>query len=85
MGLPMIRRIAFVALLTALAMPVTATANSRSGNLMMNNWKASDRCAATAQKAYPDFTAESNAKRDAMMKNCLASQNLPPHENLDPK
>jgi len=50
---------------------------------MMNEWKASDRCAAAAQKAFPDFSAESNAKRDAAMKNCLASQNLPPRESLD--
>jgi hypothetical protein len=78
----MIRHTAFVALLAALAMPLTATANSRSGNMMMNNWKASDRCAAAAQKAFPDFTPESNAKRDAMIKNCLATQNLPPHQNL---
>jgi hypothetical protein len=49
----------------------------------MNEWKASDKCAAAAQKAFPDFTAESNAKRDALMKNCLASQNLPPRGDLD--
>ena len=79
----MIRRIAFMALLAALALPVTARAFSRNGDTMMNEWKASDRCAAAAQKAFPDFTAESNAKRDEAMKNCLASQNLPPHENLD--
>jgi len=79
----MIRHIAFIALLFALSMPVTATANSRSGNMIMNGWKASDRCAAAAQKAFPDFNAESNAKRDAMLKNCLASQNLPPRQSLD--
>jgi hypothetical protein len=82
---PMIRHIAFVVLLAALAMPVTAKAASLNGNSMMNKWAASDRCAAAAHKAFPDFTAESNAKRDAAMKNCLASQNLPPHGDLDPK
>jgi len=68
----MIRGIAFVALLAALAVPVTATANSLNANGMMGKWKASDKCAAAAQKAFPDFTAESNAKRDKAMKDCLA-------------
>lgn len=80
-GLSMIRRIAFVALLGALAMPVTARAFSTlNGDSMMHRWTASDKCAAQAQKAFPDFNAESNAKRDAAMKNCLASQNLPPRQ-----
>ena len=82
---PMIRHIAFVAVLAALAMPVTAKTASLNGNSMMNKWAASDRCAAAAHKAFPDFTAESNAKRDAAMNNCLASQHLPPHGDLDPK
>jgi hypothetical protein len=72
-----------MALLAALAMPVTARAFTRNGGTMMNNWAASDRCAAAAQKAFPDFTAESKAKRDAATKNCLASQNLPPRQSLD--
>ena len=79
----MIRRIAVIALLAALAMPVTARAFTRNGNSMMHNWATSDKCAAQAQKAFPDFTAESNAKRDAAMKDCLATQNLPPRESLD--
>lgn len=80
----MIRRIAaFIVLLAALAVPVTVRAFSRNGGSMMHNWATSDKCAAQALKAFPDFTAESNAKRDAAMKNCLASQNLPPRESLD--
>jgi hypothetical protein len=81
----MIRRIAYVALLAALAIPVPAGANTLNGNGMVNRWKASDRCAAAAQKANPDFTAESNAKRDRATKDCLAGQMLPPRESLDPK
>ena len=39
-----------------------------------------DKCANQAQRAFPDFTAKSNAKRDAKLKECLAGQNLPPRE-----
>ena len=31
-----------------------------------------------AQIAFPDFTPEANAKREARLKDCLAAQNLPP-------
>ena len=33
-----------------------------------------------AQTAFPDFTVEANAKRDAKLKECLAGKNLPPRE-----
>jgi hypothetical protein len=39
-----------------------------------------DTCTRQAQTAFPDFTAESNAKRDAKLKECLAGRNLPPRE-----
>ena len=43
-----------------------------------------DNCAEQAQTAYPDFSAESNAKRDAKLKECLEGQNLPPRELPEP-
>jgi len=79
-------RIAFITLIVlsvALAAPITAMAYSQYGNQMMRYWGISDKCAAQAQKAYPDYTAESNAKRDAQMKNCLAGGSLPPRGDLD--
>ena len=39
-----------------------------------------DVCAKQAQAAYPDFNAESNAKRDAKLKECLNANGLPPRE-----
>ena len=39
-----------------------------------------DQCAKDAQAAFPDFTAESNAKRAAKEKECLEGKNLPPRE-----
>lgn len=76
-------RAAIIALMGALVAPGIAISNSRNGNMMTGGWAASDRCAAQAQKQFPDFTAESNAKRDAALKRCLATNNLPPHNNLD--
>lgn len=40
-------------------------------------WKAMDDCTRAAQKAYPDYTPESNAKREAFRQRCLRNANLP--------
>ncbi len=55
---------------------------SQQGVLVTNNWKAMDRCAKQAQAAFPDFTAEANAKRDAKLKECLGAADLPPRAPL---
>jgi hypothetical protein len=60
-----------------LGVPLNAYA-SPYGMVMMQRWTAQDRCVAAAQKAFPDFTPESLAKRDQSMKQCLASGLLPP-------
>ena len=71
-----------LALLLALA-PGAARA-SQQGVVAMKNWKTMDLCAKEAQAAFPDFTADSQAKRDAKLKECLAGKNLPPREPLAP-
>lgn len=53
---------------------------SQQGIVVQKNWKVMDNCTKQAQTAFPDFTAEANAKRDAKLKECLAGQNLPPRE-----
>jgi len=55
---------------------------SQQGVIAMKNWKSMDLCAKEAQTAFPDFTPEANAKRDARMKQCLEGKNLPPRESL---
>lgn len=71
-------RFAFACLILALgALPAAA---SQQGVIAMKNWKSMDLCAKQAQAAFPDFTAEANAKRDAKMKDCLEGKNLPPRE-----
>jgi hypothetical protein len=58
----------------------TAAAATQQGNTAMANWKAMDNCARQAQAAFPDFTPDSNAKRDAKLKECLGAGNLPPRQ-----
>ena len=60
--------------------PTAAHAVSGQAAIVMKKWQAMDRCAIAAQRAFPEFTAEANAKRDAKLKECLASGNLPPRE-----
>ena len=55
---------------------------TQQGNAVIYSWKAADKCAKQAQAAYPDYSAESNAKRDAKLKECLNAGNLAPREPL---
>jgi hypothetical protein len=75
--------LATVIVIVTLAIPGSVMAITANGNAMMQRWSASDRCAAQAQKQFPDYTPESNAKRDNAMKQCLASGYLPPRQDLD--
>ncbi len=40
-------------------------------------WRQQDACTTEAEKAYPDYTPESNAKREKARKVCLMRSNLP--------
>jgi hypothetical protein len=61
-----------------------AEAATQQGQLVNTNWRTADKCAKQAQAAYPDYSAESNAKRDATLKACLSIYNLAPREPLSP-
>lgn len=74
---------ALAALLAVLTLSSGAWATSINGTYMMKTWASSDRCAAAAQRQFPDYTPESNAKRDNAMKQCLAQSNLPPRGDLN--
>ena len=73
------RVIAILALLLVLA-PGAAQAISQQGAGVVRNWKSGDNCAKQAQTAFPDFTPEANAKRDAKLKECLEANHLAPRE-----
>ena len=68
-----------VAVLLFLIAPAEA---SQQGQAAIGYWKAADKCAKQAQAAYPDYSAEANAKRDAALKNCLNGSNLAPRQPL---
>jgi hypothetical protein len=55
---------------------------SQQGQTAVGFWKAADKCAKQAQAAYPDYSAEANAKRDTALKNCLNGSNLAPRQPL---
>ena len=74
-------RFAFLVLVVFLVSPLGAEA-TQQGQWALRNWKTMDNCARQAQTAYPDFSAESNAKRDAKLKECLNASSLPPREPL---
>lgn len=55
---------------------------SQPGTVALAKWKTMDACARQAQAAFPDFTPQSNAKRDAKLNACLSANNLPPRQPL---
>ena len=55
---------------------------TQQGQSALRGWKTMDNCARQAQTAYPDFSAESNAKRDAKLNECLNIRGLPPRAPL---
>jgi len=68
------------ALVALLLIPATASA-SQQGVVVVQKWKLADKCTQQAQAAFPDYTPEANAKREAKLKECLNGQNLPPRED----
>jgi hypothetical protein len=60
----------------------TAQAATQQGRDVNAKWHTADKCAKQAQAAYPDYSAESNAKRDKSLKECLRSNNLAPRQPL---
>jgi hypothetical protein len=71
-----------VATVLSLCLSGTTDAASQQGRNVAANWRAADKCAKEAQAAHPDYSAESNAKRDASLNECLRLYNLTPREPL---
>ena len=73
-----------VALLIALGLYAGRAGATSQGMGAIARWKTMDTCAKQAQAAFPDFTPDANAKREAKLKDCLNANNLPPREPLAP-
>ncbi|HZT87252.1 MAG TPA: hypothetical protein VFA12_04730 [Stellaceae bacterium] len=80
----MTRAVAFLALSLALCPSIAVASGTQQGKVVLQRWKNMDNCERQAQKAFPDFTAEANAKRDAAISACLSSGNLPPRQPVSP-
>jgi hypothetical protein len=76
------KRLAYPLAAMLLFMSGTAHARSQQGRNVEANWRTADKCAKQAQAAYPDYSAESNAKRDTSLKECLQLYNLTPRQPL---
>ncbi len=60
--------------------PGIAAAATAQGTTAIQRWKGMDNCARQAQTAFPDFSPNSNAKREAKLNDCLRANNLPPRQ-----
>jgi hypothetical protein len=69
---------ALAAVAALAASPGRGLALTQQGTQMMKNWAQADRCAARAQKQFPDNTPQSLAKRDQALQQCLADSVLAP-------
>jgi hypothetical protein len=67
------------------ASPSLAVAFTQQGQQMMRNWTVADRCAALAHKQFPDNNAQSLAKRDQLLQECLAGSGLAPRAPQAPQ
>jgi len=71
-------------LFAALVLSAVGAQATQSGQAALQHWKVMDVCAKQAQTAYPEYSTESNAKRDAKLKECLNANHLPPRQPLSP-
>jgi hypothetical protein len=69
-------RLALPLVAAALLLPQSAGAD-QSWKTSSAAWAQANKCAAAAHKAFPDYTAEANAKREKARLDCLRSANLP--------
>ncbi|HEY1799208.1 MAG TPA: hypothetical protein VGG57_24040 [Stellaceae bacterium] len=77
-------RLGAAILAIALCLASGAAFASLAGQAAIRRWAAMDQCEREAQAAFPDYSAETVAKRDAKLNECLESHDLPPRAPLSP-
>jgi hypothetical protein len=77
-AITMSRSLRLVPILTAaeLLLPQNAVAD-QAWKTNSAYWRVMDICTRQAQQAYPDYTPESNAKREKARQTCMRANNLP--------
>ncbi|HXP31725.1 MAG TPA: hypothetical protein VN832_11580 [Stellaceae bacterium] len=66
----------FLLAFAALALPAPAGADEKQ-QTSDAQWRAMDGCAHEAFRKFPDYTHESNLKREAYRRSCLRKKGLP--------
>jgi hypothetical protein len=76
-------RLALSLIVVILVQPQIAVGDSnwKTSNAV---WRVRDKCTEQARKAFPDYTRESNAKREKARQDCLRANNLPVEGNPIP-
>jgi hypothetical protein len=77
-------RLAAATLAVGLCLVSGAAFATQAGQAAIKKWSLTDQCAREAQAAFPDYSAEAVAKRDAKLNECLESKDLPPRAPLAP-
>ena len=72
-------RLALIVSAAALLLPLDAVAD-QDWKTNSAVWRQQDACTTQAQKAYSDYTPESNAKREKARLTCLRAHKLPTGE-----
>jgi hypothetical protein len=76
-------RLALIVSAAALLLPLDAVAD-QDWKTNSAVWRQEDACTTRAQKAYPDYTPESNAKREKARLTCMRTGNLPTGDSPSP-
>ena len=71
-----IASVLFILAFAALALPAPAGADEKQQS-SDTEWRAMDGCAREAFQKFPDYTHESNLKREAYRRACLRKKGLP--------
>ena len=79
-----LKRLCCASALALLALTAVAPQHAAADNRWKQSsttWKAIDNCTRAAIRAYPDYTPEALAKREAHRRLCLRNANLPGGED----
>ncbi|HUZ71700.1 MAG TPA: hypothetical protein VMU87_01835 [Stellaceae bacterium] len=72
----LIGRLAWLAFAAALLLPGAAMADMNQSDAS-KAWREADNCTHEAFRKFPDYTRESNAKREVARLSCLRNHGLP--------
>lgn len=71
--------------LSTVSLAPAAIAASEPATSSTQRWRSMDGCSKESFRKFPDYTTEASAQRDAFVRECLQSQNLPPRATEIPR